>query len=148
MAVGPFLSCDTGYSSLLGNLNFASTNIAVCLMKSDGGASLNRAGTAYSAIKGTNITKILNIDSPAVGVNSEKIRFTHAKALFEAEGNLQGRYVVYVLGNWEALDDGDLVLGYVDLTSGGDAESVGAEFSFTPHGDNGLFEIARSAGVE
>lgn len=146
MAVGPFLSIDNGFAELLGNLNWESSNIAVVLLASAGAGSLNRAGTTYSEISGE-VTKVLNIASPAVAVNSEKVRFTHAKALFEAEGDLSGRYVVYVSGNHASLEAGDELIGYVDLTGEGDASSVGAEFSFTPHAGNGLFEVARSAGI-
>ena len=148
MAVGPFLSCDAGFSDLLGLSNWTSTNIAVCLVDHAAAASFNRAATTFANIKGeteANIAARGAINTPAVAAVSEHVRFTHAKQTFADPGSLSGRYVVYILGNHASLDDADKVIGYVDLTGDGNASSVDAEFSFTPDGTNGLFRVARSA---
>ena len=145
MAVGPFLSVDPGFVELLSSKNFASDNITLVLMPHAFAASIDRTGMTYDDIKASEVAKIA-IASPAVAENSTNVRFTHAKAMFTEDGSLAGRYVFYVFGAHDGPPaDTDKVFGYVDLTEDGDAESVNAEFSFTPDSTNGLFQVARTA---
>jgi hypothetical protein len=147
MAVGPFLSVDGGFTELLSSKNFASSAISVVLMPHAFTASIDRTGMTYGDIKASEVA-IIAIDSPAVTLEGTNVRFTHAKALFTAEGSLSGRYVFYVFGTHDGPPgDSEKVFGTVDLTGAAeDASSVNAEFSFTPHA-NGLFEVQRSVAA-
>jgi hypothetical protein len=149
MAVQAFVSTDNGYAKLLGELDWtlAGKQFYACLVKH--GATVNQTNMTYETINATpaDITATIDVAAGdrAVDVNSNKVRFNHGKLTFTAEGDLAGRYVVYLIGDWESPVNGDLAIGYVDLTGAAeDAESVNAEFSFTPHA-NGLFEVARAA---
>jgi hypothetical protein len=148
MAVQPFLSVDAGFVELLSSKNFASDNISMVLIPHSFTASINRAGMTYADIKASEAA-IIALPTPAVALNGTNVRFTHAKGTFTADGSLTGRYVMYVYGLHSGPPaDADKVFGYVDLTGAAeDASSVNAEFSFTPHATNGLFQVARSAGV-
>ena len=145
MAVGPFLSVDTGFADLLSASNFAASALTVALVDHASATTLAARGTITYDDISTDVEVAVAVPSPSVAVQPNKVRFTHTKATFTADGSVTGRFAVYILGTYNDLQTTDKVFGYVDLN---DAEanlsSVDAEFSFTPHA-NGLFEISRSA---
>ena len=148
MAVDWFKSVDTGFAELLGEKDFLTDPIAICLIDHAAAATLAARGTVtYGDIKGedeANVAAAVAIDTPAVTVVSNRARFSHAKATFTASGSLTGRFAVYIFGTHSSLADADKVFGYVDLNTGAaNLSSVDAEFSFTPHAD-GLFEVPRT----
>ena len=148
MAVQAFVSTDAGWTELLGtkDLTEVGSKFYACLLKH--GGVVNQTTLTYTDFSGANVTATKDVPGRAAAVDSNKARFTHTKITFEAEGDLAGRYVVYLIGDHESPQAADKAIGYVDLTGAAeDAESVNAEFSFTPHADRGLFEIARAAAV-
>jgi hypothetical protein len=147
MTVGPFLSHDTGFASLLSTDDFVTEDYYAVL-----------ATTSETPDQATQVdyADILNecadgdydqvaLASKAVAVNSQKIRFTCAKINFGATVSITARYLYILKGTAASPVGTDEIIGHIDLDGAGNVSSVNAEFSFTPHATNGLFEVARSA---
>jgi hypothetical protein len=148
MSVGPFLTHDSGYLSQFTNASdFLGSGVAAVLVTT--AHTPNRAtDNAYSAISSNEADdadySAQALGSKTVAVESTRIRVSCGKITFTAEGDVTGRYIYLVYGDAADLQAADVILGHIDLTGDGNASSIGAEFSFTPHA-NGLFEIERSA---
>ena len=145
MAVGPFLSDDTGFSTLLSSENWETSDIYLALVTTT--YNPTRGSQTWSDISANaDADRIaLSTLNPAVGLNGTNVRFTHTKATFTEDGSKTGRYVFYLFGTAGDPQAADAVIGYIDLTGDGDAESTNAEFSFTPDATNGLFQVARTS---
>lgn len=137
-----FYSIDEGYTDLIGRKNWESDNIAVALVADAIKDAIDRSGMTYSDISGE-ISEIVDIVNPTVRAEEEKTIFSHDRVVFTQTGNLTGRYVFYLFGDYEAMNDENKAFGYVDLTGDGDSSSSDAEFSFIPPDDN-LFDIPRN----
>ena len=147
MAVGPFLSHDTNFATLLSTDNWATDDhyavLATHSETPDRATQLDLedilaecADADYARI---------DLASEAVAVNSTKIRFTCGKITFTAEGNITARYLYILKGTVATAGITDIIIGHIDLDGAGNLSSVNAEFSFTPDATNGLFEISRTA---
>jgi hypothetical protein len=149
MAVGPFLSHDTGFADLLGAVAWASTGYYAVL--STTGTSPDRASHATFNDIPNKLSVAGDYSHQALGsktatVESTKVRFTCGKITFTSEGSITARYLHICKGTAASPQSADPVLGSIDLTGDGNASSVNAEFSFTPHA-NGLFEIERTTAA-
>jgi hypothetical protein len=149
MAVGPFLSHDTGFKSLLGAGDWVNDAYYAVL-----------ATTSESPDRATQIdyADILNecadgdydqvaLTSKAVALNSTNVRFTCAKIDFGSTVSITARYLYILKGTAASPAGTDEIIGHIDLDGAGNVSSVSAEFSFTPSATNGLFEVERSAGA-
>ena len=150
MAVQPFESQDQGYVDLVaGTEDYLNGDVAAILVTTT--QTLNRATTlTYADVSGNESDdqdySAQVVGDKAVSLEGTRVRITHSKITFTAEGDVTGRYVVYVFGAAASLGGTDRILGWVDLTGDGNASSTNAEFSFTPHAD-GLWEIERTAAA-
>ena len=147
MAVGPFLSHDAGYAALLNSGNWASD--AYYAVLSTTGTDPNRAthNTFNDIPNKLSVAGDYNhqaLASKTATVESTKVRFTCGKITFTSSGSITARYLHIVKGTAASPQSADAVLGSIDLDGAGNASSINAEFSFTPHA-NGLFEIERTA---
>jgi hypothetical protein len=147
MAVGPFLSHDTGFKSLLGGDDWVNDDYYAVL-----------ATTSETPARDTQVDyeDILQecadgdydqvaLAGKAVAVNSTKVRFTCNKINFGSEVSISGRYLYILKGTAATPANTDEIVGHIDLDGSGNVSSVSAEFSFTPDATNGLFEVARTA---
>jgi len=133
-----FKSVANGYAELLSNKSWLSSDIAVVLVRE--GVTLSRASMTYEDLSAL-VEKAIPIVNPNVYIDeNNKIVFTHDRVIFTYNETLSGRYVFYILGDYTNLGNSDKVFGYVDLTGGGDASSVQAEFSAIPQSDH-LFDV-------
>jgi hypothetical protein len=150
MSVGPFLTHDAGFRDLLaGQEDFLGSGVYAVLVTTT--HSPNRAtDNAYSAISGNEATggdySRQALGTKSVAVEGTRVRFNCGKITFTAEGDVTGRYLYLVFGTAGSPQAGDTILGHIDLTGDGNASSISAEFSFTPHA-SGLFEVERSAAA-
>ena len=150
MAAGPFLSHDTGFKSLLGTGNWTSAATYYAILATNTEAPDRAAQIDYedilAEVAGGGDYEPKAIVDGAVAVNSTKVRFTCAKLTFTAEGDISARYL-YILKGTAALPvASDEIIGHIDLVgSAANISSVNSEFSFTPDGTNGLFEVLRTA---
>jgi hypothetical protein len=149
MAVGPFLSHDSGYAELLGSDDWVNDNHYAVLATTT--ETINRA-THVDLADIVNILSVAgdynhqNLTGEAVDVNSTNIRFDCAKITFCSTGSITARYLFILKGTVAGAASTDKIIGHIDLDGTGNVSSVNAEFSFDPSA-NGLFEIARSAAV-
>jgi len=146
MAVGPFLSDDTGFVTLLSTGSWAADDVYAVLVTTD--QTITRGAQTYANITANVVaTAIQAVAGKSVTEASDKVMFDHSKITFTSSGSLSGRYVYYLFGDTTPVA-GDVVIGYVDLnTGGGNVSSIDAEFSFDPSVSNGLFEVARSVAA-
>jgi hypothetical protein len=148
MAVGPFLTHDSGYLAQVdGDADFSGAGVYAVLVTTT--QTPDRATeTQYSHISGNEATDAdydpVALASKTVALQSTRIRFNCAKITFTAAGDITARYMYLLYGTAATPQTTDPILGHVDLTGSGNASSVNGEFSYTPHA-NGLFEILRSA---
>jgi len=148
MAVGPFLSHDVGFNEQIrGDVDFLGSGVAAVLVTTT--HTPDRAtDTQYSHIS-TNECADADysrqvVGSKTIAVEATRVRFNCGTITFTAEGDVTGRYLYLVYGTAGSMNSTDRILGHVDLTGGGNASSINATFSFTPHA-NGLFEITRTS---
>ena len=147
MAVGPFLTHDTGFrNQLAGTADFLGSGVYAALITTS--HTPNRASdTQYSHISANEATggdySRQALGSKTVAVESTRVRFNCGKITFTASGDVTGRYLYLLYGTAASPQTTDVILGHIDLTGGGNASSISAEFSFTPH-SSGLFEVERS----
>jgi len=148
MAVGPFLSHDVGFSEQIGGgQDFLGSGVAAVLVTTSHTPD-RAADTQYSHISANEADdtdySAQVVGTKSIAVEATRVRFNCGKITFTAEGDVTGRYLYLVYGTAGSMNASDRILGHVDLTGGGNASSINAEFSFTPHA-NGLFEITRTA---
>jgi hypothetical protein len=148
MAVGPFLTHDTGYASLVGSGDWVNDAYY---------AVLATTGEAPDRATHVDYEDILNecadgdYDQVALtgkAVTSEtggEVQFTCDEISFGASVSITARYLFILKGTAASPANADEILGHIDLDGAGNISSVAAEFSFTPDATNGLFEVARSA---
>ena len=141
MSYDIFKSVANGYAELLSNKSWLNDDIAVLLVRHElGEGNISRTSMTYEDLS-TCVEKSIPIVDPSVYVNANnEVVFTHDRVIFTYNESLIGRYIFYVLGNASSLSATDKVIGYVDLTGGGDASSVQAEFSAIPQSDH-LFDV-------
>ena len=147
MAVGPFLSHDTNFATLLSTDNWVTDDhyavLATTTESPDRAAQVDLEDILEECADADYARK--DLADEAVTVNSTKIRFTCGKITFTAEGDISARYLYILKGTVATAGNTDKILGHIDLDGAGNLASVNAEFSFTPSVTNGIFEIARTA---
>lgn len=152
MPVGPFLTNDNGLLEWLkGNIDWESGNVAAVLVRSahapDRSTEIDYEDIAANECDDSDYAPV-PVPSRTISVEEGgRVRVDCEKITFTENGDITGRYLYFVYGDYASLSNGDLILGYIDLTGSDDASSVAGEFSFTPHA-NGLFEIDRSAAPD
>ena len=141
MSYDIFKSVANGYAELLSNKSWLNDDIAVLLVRHElGEGNISRTSMTYEDLS-TCVEKSIPIVDPSVYVNANnEVVFTHERVIFTYSETLVGRYIFYVLGDYENLNNDDKVIGYVDLTGVEDAVSVQAEFSAIPQSDH-LFDV-------
>lgn len=149
MAVGPFLTHDTGLAALLSTDDWT-TDAYYAVLATTTESPDRAAQIDYEDI----LAECADADydqvalaGKAVAVNSTKIRFTCNKITFGASVTISARYLYILKGTAATPATSDKIIGYIDLDGAGNLSSVNAEFSFTPNATNGLFEVARSAAA-
>jgi hypothetical protein len=149
MAVGPFLSHDSGIAELFGSLNWATGDYYAVLLASGTGTQDRATEVDWEDISALEITdedySKQALADTAVSLNGTKVQFTCDKITFTAAGDVTARYLYILEGDVASPANGDLILGHIDLSGATDISSVNGEFSFTPDAVTGLFEIPRSA---
>jgi len=148
MAVGPFLSHDVGFNEQIrGDVDFLASGVAAVLVTTTHTPD-RAADTQYSHISANECADVdysaQALGTKTIAVEATRVRFNCGKITFTASGDVTGRYLYLVYGTAASLVAGDRILGHIDLTGGGNASSINAEFSWTPHA-NGIFEITRTA---
>ena len=148
MAVGPFLSHDVGFNEQIrGDVDFLGSGVAAVLVTTTHTPD-RAADTQYSHISGNEAAgpdyTRQALGTKSIAVEATRVRFNCGKITFTAEGDVTGRYLYLVYGTAGSMNGTDRILGHIDLTGGGNASSINAEFSWTPHA-NGIFEITRTA---
>ena len=150
MAVGPFLTHEQGLrDQIAGVEDFLGAGVYAVLVTTT--HTPDRAtDTAYSSISANESADAdysrQALGTKTVAVEGTNVRFNCGKITFTAEGDVSGRYLYLLYGTAASPVAGDRILGHIDLTGSGNAASVNAEFSFTPHA-SGLFEIQRSVAA-
>lgn len=146
MAVGPFLTHDQGFLAQVdGDEDFSGGSVYAVLVTNDHTPD-RAADVDYEDISANECQDSDYSPQDVTGtvtVESTRIRFDCSKITFTAEGDITARYLYILYGDEGSPQNGDLILGHVDLTGSGNASSVNGEFSFDPHA-SGLFEILRS----
>jgi hypothetical protein len=147
MAVGPFLSHDNNFATLLSSDNWAADDhyavLATTSETPDRATQLDLADILAECADADYSRQ--DIADESVVVNSTKIRFTCGKITFTAAGDITARYLYILKGTVATAGATDIIIGHIDLDGAGNLSSVNAEFSFTPNITNGLFEISRTA---
>jgi hypothetical protein len=150
MPVGPFLSHDTGFKTLLGTGNWTTASAYYAVLATHTEVPNRATQIDYEDILAecadADYTRPAITDA-AVAVNDTKVRFTCSKIQFTASGSVTGRYLYILKGTAAAPDNSDEILGHIDLDGSGNLSSINAEFSLTPDATGGLFRIPRTAGV-
>lgn len=147
MAVGPFLTHDTGFSSLLSTDDWTS-DAYYAVLATDTETPARDTQIDYEDI----LAECADSDydpvalvSKTVSVSGTAIQFDCAKITLTAAGSITGRYLYILKGTAASPTISDEIVGHIDLTGSGNISSVSGEFSFTPDVTDGLFEVARSA---
>lgn len=147
MSVGPLLSHDTGFKSLLGSDDWENDDYYAVLATTD--ETPDRASQVdYEDI--LNECDDADYDQVAltgksVSVSDTNVQFTCDKISWGSDVTISGRYLYILKGTAATPAAGDEIVGHIDLTGNGNASSTNAEFSFTPDSTDGLFEIERTA---
>jgi hypothetical protein len=147
MPVGPFLSHDTGFKTLLGTGDWTGAGAYYAVLATTSESPDRAAQVDYEDILeecADGDYDQVAITGAAAAVNSTKVRFTCSKIDFGSEVTISARYLYILEGTAASPANSDEIIGHIDLSGSGNVSSVAAEFSFTPDGTNGLFEIARS----
>lgn len=147
MAAGPFLTHEANLLALL-NAFENDADVAAVLV-SDSHTPDRASDLTYDDISGNEIDDSdyapQEVANKATSVVSTRVRLTHDKITFTEEGNIEAKYLYFVIGDPESLQSTDLIGGHIDLnTSGGTLVAADGEFSYA-HGASGLAEILRSA---
>ena len=151
MSTRVFLTHDDGFLALQnGTVDWANDDIYAVLVTHAHGTPDRATETEYSDIS-TDECSDLDYVRQAVGsktitLNGTNIKFDCAKILFGESVQIEARYLYFLVGTAATPASTDLILGHVDLTGDGDANSGGLEFSFTP-ASSGLFYYGRSAAA-
>jgi hypothetical protein len=148
MAVGPFLSHDTGFASLLSTDDWT-TDTYYAVLATDTETPARDTQVDYEDI--TNECADTDYDPVALAsktcaVNGTDVRFDCAKITFTAAGDITARYLYILKGTAASPVATDEIIGHIDLDGSGNISSVGAEFSFDPHA-NGLFYVPRTTAA-
>jgi len=151
MTVGPFLSHDNGFDELLGNADWEVDDFYAVLVAHGYGTQDRATEIDWEDISAVEITDTdysrQALASKDVNVSGTNVEFNCGKITFTSEGDISARYLYILKGTAASPQNADKIVGHIDLTgAAGNASSVGAEFSFTPHAD-GLFYVGRTAGV-
>lgn len=148
MAVGPFLTHDTGYKSLLTTGNWVTDDHYAVLATSsetpNRSTHVDYEDITNECADGDYTAQDLTGEAVTIEAGGE-IQFTCSKINFGASVSITAQYLFILKGTVSGSAAGDEIIGHIDLTGDSDISSVSAEFSFTPDATNGLFEIARSA---
>jgi len=147
MALGPFLTHDSGYKSLLGSGDWV-TDSHYAVLSTTAELPDQASQVNYSDIiaecTDEDYARVA-ITGKVVDLNATKVRFTCGKISFGNNVTISARYLFILNGIAMAPDGEDEIIGHIDLTGADDVSSVFAEFSLTPDLTNGLFEVARSS---
>ena len=148
MTVGPFLSHDTGYKSLLGTGNWTSAGAYYAVLATTTETPDRATHIDYEDIleecEDADYAPVA-IASASVVVTATKVVFKCAKIEFTSAGSISGQYVFVLKGTAASPAAADEIVGHIDLTGSGNATSVSGEFSLTPDADDGLFKVLRTA---
>lgn len=151
MAVGPFLTHDTGFASLLSGDDWVTDAyyavLATTTETPDRAGQVDYVDILNEVASGGDYSPIA-LASKTVAVQATKIRFDCGKITFTASGNITARYLYILKGTAATPAAADEIVGHIDLNTDGAANlsSIGAEFSYDPHA-NGLFEVERSVAA-
>jgi hypothetical protein len=148
MAVGPFLSHDTGFASLLSTDDWATDDYYAVLATNDEAPDradqVDYADILEECADGD--YSPIALASKTCAVNGTDVRFDCAKITFTAAGDITARYLYILKGTAATPNTADEIIGHIDLDGSGNISSVGAEFSFDPHA-NGLFYVPRTTAA-
>ena len=149
MAVGPFLSHDTGFASLLSTDDWTNDAYYAVLATTsetpDRAAQVDYEDILAEVASGGDYSPVA-LASKTCAVNGTNVRFDCAKITFTASGDITARYLYILKGTATSPANTDEIIGHIDLDGSGNISSVGAEFSFDPNA-NGLFQIQRTAAA-
>ena len=148
MAVGPFLSHDTGFASLLSTDDWT-TDAYYAVLATDTETPARDTQVDYGDIAeecADGDYDQVALASKTCAVNSTNVRFDCAKITFTSSGDITARYLYILKGTAASPASADEIIGHIDLTGSGNTSSVGAEFSFDPHA-NGLFYVPRTTAA-
>jgi len=149
MAVGPFLSHDTGFASLLSTDDWTTDAYYAVL------ATTTETPDRATQVDYEDITNEcadgdydqVALASKACSVDgSNNVVFDCAKITFTSSGDITARYLYIIKGTAASPNNADEIIGHIDLDGTGNISSVGAEFSFDPHA-NGLFYVPRTTAA-
>ena len=148
MSVGPFLSHDTGFASLLGPDNWISDDYYAVLATDtevpDRASQVDYEDILAECADGD--YSPVALASKTCAVNGTDVRFDCAKINFGSAVSISGRYLYILKGTAATPNNADEIVGHIDLDGSGNISSVGAEFSFDPHA-NGLFYVPRTVAA-
>lgn len=149
MTVGPFLTHETGFSSLLSTDDWETDAYYAVLATTS--ESPNRATQVdYEDILeecADGDYSPVALSGKAVSINGTNIKFTCSEINFGAAVSITARYLYILKGTAASPANADEIVGHIDLDGSGNVYSVNSEFSFTPDSTNGLFQVQRSAAA-
>jgi len=147
MAVGPFLSHDTGFVSLLGEGDWVNDDhyavLATTTESPDVGAQVDYEDILEECADGD--YDQIALTGEAVAEESNKVRFDCDEISFGDTVSITGRYLYILEGTAATPVAGDEIIGHIDLDGADNVSSVNAKFSFNPATTEGLFEVSRTA---
>jgi hypothetical protein len=147
MAVGPFLTHDTGYNSVLTDDNWLTDDhYAVLATNSESPDRETQidyedilqecADADYSPVA---------ITGESASIDSTKTQYSCSKIDFGSDVTISARYLYILKGTAASPANADEIIGHIDLTGASEnISSNNSEFSFTPNATYGLFEVERS----
>jgi len=149
MAVGPFLSHDTGFASLLSTDDWT-TDAYYAVLATHSESPDRSTQVDYEDI----LEECADGDYDQVALESKtcsvdgsnNVVFDCAKITFTESGDITARYLYVLKGTAATPNNADEIIGHIDLDGAGNISSVGAEFSFDPHA-NGLFYVPRTTAA-
>jgi len=148
MAVGPFLSHDTGFASLLSTDDWVTDDYYAVLAthseSPDRATQVDYEDILEECADGD--YDQVALASKTCAVSGTDVRFDCAKITFTAAGDITARYLYILKGTAATPNNADEIIGHIDLDGAGNISSVGAEFSFDPHA-NGLFYVPRTTAA-
>ena len=149
MAVGPFLSHDTGFASLLSTDDWTTDAyyavLATTSESPDRATQVDYEDILEECADGDYDQVALASKTCSVD-GSNNVVFDCAKITFTAAGDITARYLYVLKGTAASPNNADEIIGHIDLDGAGNISSVGAEFSFDPHA-NGLFYVPRTTAA-
>jgi len=149
MAVGPFLSHDTGFASLLSTDDWT-TDAYYAVLATHSESPDRSTQVDYEDI----LEECADGDYDQVALGSKtcsvdgsnNVVFDCGKITFTSSGDISARYLYILKGTAATPANADEIIGHIDLDGAGNVSSVGAEFSFDPH-TNGLFYVPRTTAA-